>query len=295
MALCTAFFCECAEYAYESDGFLGENGRMGDEESREAEANTYTFGDNLRASARLRRLAEIYEPESRELLSRSGINAPRLAVDLGCGPGWSTRLLQDALKPDRTVGLDASAVFVEEARARHGADLEFELHDIVSVPFPVDAPNVMFCRFLLTHLRSLREVLAAWAGVAAPGGLLVVHETESLEASHPALRLYYRLVEQLQRYHGQALYVGAVLESGFAGSGWRLVDNQRRLLEKPAGDMAELHLANLRTWRDDEYAQRAFDSQEIAALERSLERIATGHEDGGIVANVARQIIAQRR
>jgi hypothetical protein len=60
---------------------------MGNEEPREAAANKYTFGDNLRASARLRRLAEMYEPESRELLRRSGIRAPRLAVDLvsvGC-------------------------------------------------------------------------------------------------------------------------------------------------------------------------------------------------------------------
>ena len=48
---------------------------MGEGESQEAAANKYTFGDNLRASARLRRLAEMYEPDSRELLRRSGINA----------------------------------------------------------------------------------------------------------------------------------------------------------------------------------------------------------------------------
>ena len=102
--------------------------------------------------------------------------------------------------------------------------------------------------------------------------MLVVHETESLDASHPALRLYYRLLEQLQRHHGQTLHVGVVLENAFAGSGWRLVESRRPLLEKPAYDMAELHLANLRTWRDDEYARRVFDSDEIAALETSLER-----------------------
>ena len=259
----------------------------------EAAANKYTFGDNRRASARLRRLAEMYEAESRELLQRSGIHMPRLAVDLGCGPGWSTRLLQDALKPRRTVGLDASPIFVEEARTRH-ADLEFQVHDIVGVPFPIDNPDVLFCRFLLTHLRSLGEVLAAWAGIAAPGGWLVVHETESMEASHPALCLYYRLLEQLQRHHGQTLEVGSVLENGFAGSGWRVVESRRRLLERPAGDMAELHLANLRTWRDDEYARRAFEAGEIAALETSLERIASGRENGGVVVNAARQIIAQR-
>ncbi len=124
----------------------------------------------------------------------------------------------------------------------------------------------------------------------------MVHETESLRRAQSIrrCRLYYRLVEQLQRHHGQTLHVGAVLETGFTGSGWRLVENQRRLLEKPAADMAELHLANLRTWREDEYAQRAFDSREIAALEKSLERITSGREDGGIVVNAVRQIIAQR-
>jgi trans-aconitate methyltransferase len=60
---------------------------MGEPESRETSANQYTFGDNRRASARLRRLAQMYEPESRDLLRRSGIRAPWLAVDLGCGPG----------------------------------------------------------------------------------------------------------------------------------------------------------------------------------------------------------------
>jgi SAM-dependent methyltransferase len=198
------------------------------------------------------------------------------------------------LKPGRTVGLDASPIFLEEARSRHGAGLELKVHDITSVPFPVDSPNVLFCRFLLTHLRSLGKVLAAWEGIAAPGGWLVIHETESLDSSHPALCLYYRLLAQLQRHHGQTLHVGAVLDSELAGSGWRVVESQRRLLEKPAADMAELHLANLRTWRDDEYARQAFDSDELAVLETSLERIASGREDGGVVANAARQIVARR-
>ena len=256
--------------------------------------NEYPFGDNSRASARLRRLAEMYEPESRALLQRSGMSAPRLAVDLGCGPGWSTRLLQNVLKPGRTVGLDASAAYIEEAKARHGASLEFEVHDIAHAPFPVHAPDFLFSRFLLTHLRSLKEVLATWAGVAAPGAWLVSHETESLEAKHPALGDYYRMLDELQRHHGQILHVGALLEGFFSESGWRVVESQRVLLEKPARHMAGLHLANLRTWRIDEYAQRAFATSTVVALEASLERIASDREPGGIVINAARQIIARR-
>lgn len=255
--------------------------------------NTYTFGDSDQAGARLRRLAELYEPETRELLQRNIVGAPRLAVDLGCGPGWSTRLLQDVLNADRTIGLDVSERYIADARRNHSPDLEFHVHDIVRAPFPVPAPDILFCRFLLTHLSSLGEVLSTWASIAAPDSLLFIHETESLETDHPVLRRYYELVAQLQQHYGQTLHVGSVLEACFENSEWRLVESKRRILEKPAEKIAELFLANLRTWRHDEYARQSFDLNEIDALDASLARIVNGSENGGVVLNGARQIIAQ--
>jgi trans-aconitate 2-methyltransferase len=258
-------------------------------------ATNYTFGDNDQASARLRRLAELYEPETRELLQQCGARSPQLAVDLGCGPGWSTRLLRDVLDAERTVGLDASERYVAEARGNNGdARVEFEVHDVVRVPFPVVAPNVMLCRFLLTHLRAPGEVLTNWASVAAQGGLLIVHETEALETEHPFLRRYYELVARLQERYGQTLRVGAVLEGCFADTGWRLMESRRRVVERPARSLAELHLANLRTWRHDEFACQSFDPGEIDLIEGSLEKIVHGVEDAGVVVNAARQIIARR-
>jgi SAM-dependent methyltransferase len=236
----------------------------------------------------------MYEPETRELLERSGVRDPPLAVDLGCGPGWSTRLLSGVLNPSRTVGLDSSPAFIAEAREKQGPGLEFEPHDVVRVPFPIPAPDVMFCRFLLTHLRSLPQVLAIWAEAAAPGGWLIVHETETLETNHPALQRYYELLAQLQRHHGQTLAVGAILEGCLAGTGWRLIESERRLIEKPACQMAELHLANLRTWRQDEYAWQTFDHCEIDALEVSVETLVHGGDNRSVVFNGARQILARR-
>jgi SAM-dependent methyltransferase len=253
----------------------------------------YTFGDNDRAAARLVRLAEIYEPVTRELLGRSGPRRAGLAVDLGCGAGWSTRLLRDVLGPVRTVGLDASERFVAAARRRHGPELEFEVHDVTSAPFPVGAPDLLLCRFLLTHLRTTGDVLAAWAAAASPGAQLLVHETESLSAGHPALRRYYELVARLQGHYGQALDVGARLDAAFARSAWRVVDSRAIQLEIPAARMGELHLANLRTWREDEYARRSFDRTEMDELEATLERIVAGSEPAGVVSNVVRQIVAE--
>lgn len=255
----------------------------------------YTFGDTNEATERLRRLAELYEPETRELLQRGDVRTPPLAIDLGCGPGWSTRLLQETLNPRRTIGFDISERYVAEARRLQNSNLEFQVHDITRAPFPVAAPNVLFCRFLLTHLSALDEVLKTWATISAPRSLLFVHETESLNTDHPILRRYYELVAQLQHRYGQTLLVGSLVEGCLKESGWRVVESRRLDLQKPISKMAQLHLPNLRTWRHDDYARRAFDDEEIDLLETSLREIAEGSLNEPTVINGARQIIAQRQ
>ena len=77
-----------------------------DENTWQAMTKTnYTFGDSDKASLRLRNLANLYEPGTRSLLKRSEVDRPRLAIDLGCGPGWSTGLIREILNPQQTVGL----------------------------------------------------------------------------------------------------------------------------------------------------------------------------------------------
>jgi trans-aconitate 2-methyltransferase len=255
----------------------------------------YTFGDNDEASRRLRRLAEVYETETRALLEQVADKerSPRLAVDLGCGPGWSTQLLDAVLQPHRTVGLDASERYVSEARANHPR-LEFFRHDILQTPFPVERPDLLLCRFLLTHLSSPQQAFQIWATQSAPRALLLVHETERLESTDPALCRYYELVDQLQQHHGQALNVGALLDTSFAETGWRIRRSESMVLKKTAREMAQLHLPNLRTWGRNEYASKTFDRRELDDLEVALDRIASGAAEAGIVHNTARQIIAER-
>jgi trans-aconitate 2-methyltransferase len=258
-------------------------------------ARNYTFGDTDEASVRLRRLAVLYEPETRELLLRGRtLVAPRgTAIDLGCGPGWSTQLLRDVLRPGRTIGMDASERFIEQARQNHGADIEFRVEDAVRGAFPA-RPDALLCRFLLTHLANAGDVLTAWAGAAAPGAILFIHETESLETDNATLDRYYELVALLQEHYGQTLYVGGLLEAFVRQAGWEIIESERLKLEKPAQKMAELHLANLRTWKSNDFARRTFDAREIEGLEASLARIACGEEEAGVVVNAARQIIARR-
>jgi trans-aconitate methyltransferase len=93
----------------------------------------YTFGDSQEASRRLRRLGEVYEPETRDLLNAvRSVYCDRsfeLGLDLGCGPGWSTHLIEATLNPKRLVGLEASEAYVVEARSNQ-PQLEFIQHDV---------------------------------------------------------------------------------------------------------------------------------------------------------------------
>lgn len=258
----------------------------------------YTFGDNDEASRRLRRLAEIYEPETRDLLKAAralrGGQHFQLALDLGCGPGWSTQLLAATSNSKRTVGVEASERYVAEARSNH-PQLEFMHHDILQTPFPVEAPDLLFCRFLLAHLRSPRSALQLWAQIAQTKAMLVVHETEALHSENATLCRYYELVDEMQRHYGQDLNVGASLAAAFAESEWAVVQSECVILEKSSSDMAQLHLPNLRTWSKNQFAAQAFDRAEVNKLERELDAIAAGRKDAGIVHNTARQVIAERR
>ena len=256
---------------------------------------SYTFGDSIEASLRLRRLAEVYEPETRDLLN--AVRSDRstrfeLALDLGCGPGWSTRLIEVMLSPKRIIGLEGSEAYVAEARSNH-PQLEFLRHDVLKTPFPVDNADFIFCRFLLTHLPSTRVAFESWAHAARSGAILAIHETQALHSTDPALSRHYEMVAQMQRHYGQELNVGALLDDALAGTKWCLVRSQSVVLEKSARDMAQLHVANLRTWGSNNFAVQAFNKHELDQLESELDSIASGSKEAGVVYNTAKQIIAQ--
>jgi SAM-dependent methyltransferase len=258
----------------------------------------YTFGDNQEASRRLRRLAEVYEPETRDLLnvvqSVCHDRSFELVLDLGCGPGWSTHLIEAILNPKRIVGLEASEAYVAEARSNQ-PQLEFIQHDVLTIPFPVDNADFIFCRFLLTHLPSPRAAIESWAHEARPGAILAILETEALHSTHPAFSRYYEMVAQMQKHYGQELNVGALLDDALTGTSWCPIRSEIVALEKSARDMAQLHVTNLRTWGSNDFAVQAFDKCEMDQLESDLGSIASGSKEAGAVYNTTRRIIAQRK
>jgi len=214
----------------------------------------YAFGDNEIARRRLTLLAEVFSPSSRSFLLEHAPGRVRVAVDLGCGPGATTRLVAEATGADRTVGLDFSASFLAVARAQHAPPgMEFVEHDVTRAPFPAaaTAPDVVFARFLLTHLPDMAGALSTWLAQLPPLGVLVLEETEAIQTGNPVFRGYLALAQRLLTTRGAVLYPGAALAELAASSPARVLTSRICHLDVSVNRAAELFALNLAVWRSD--------------------------------------------
>jgi SAM-dependent methyltransferase len=163
---------------------------------------------------------------------------------------------------------------VRRARAYEVPGIAFVEHDVTNVPLPVALADLVFVRYLLTHLSDPAGALRGWAPALRAGGRIIVQETAALRSGEPALARYYDLVGDLQRHHGQDLTIGARLRELAVAAGLRVVHHALRTYRPSARAMARLHALNLRTWRDDPYACAAFDAAELDDLDERPTRLA---------------------
>jgi len=239
----------------------------------EAAGSRYTFGDSEPAAVRLRLLSEVLAASSSALLG-AGVGArPGLAVDLGCGPGYSTALVAAASDARHTVGLDRSATFVSAAAARFPA-LRFARHDVTQLPFPTPVPDLVFARLVLAHLPDPAAQVGRWAGGLAVGGRLLVEETEWIEAADPVLADYETRVRAVVAHQGAPTTAGPLLADLADGRGIRLLDNRVRVVSVPVATAARIYELNLASWRHDPYAAEHYAPDELDGLAAGLRDLA---------------------
>lgn len=150
----------------------------------------YTYGDSELAGDRLAVVAELFGPASETFLRAAAPVSPALAVDLGCGPGHTTRLVHTATGARRTIGLDRSPAFVAAASATATPEVSFLVHDATAMPLPVETPDLIYARLLLAHLPEHGSIVQAWCGAAAPKGRILLDEVEAVGTDDPVFRTY---------------------------------------------------------------------------------------------------------
>lgn len=259
---------------------------------RQPSGTDYKFGDSDIAAQRLSTVAETFAESSRSFLSRCVPGPVRLAVDLGCGPGHSTRLVAQAVRAERVVGLDRSVTFLARAEAGDGLHVDYHQHDVTTTPLPVARPDLLYARLLLTHLRDTASVVGRWVEALAPNGRLLLDEVNSVETEHPVAMDYQRVVEALLQGNGQRLDVGRVLSTMPDPPGVILREDHLADVRPTSRQVGRMFALNLRVWSSDQFLVEEFGSEWLGRLQERLDLAASGMMELPVIWTMRQMVLA---
>jgi 2-polyprenyl-3-methyl-5-hydroxy-6-metoxy-1,4-benzoquinol methylase len=137
---------------------------------------------------RLSRQSDLYEPFTRRLLARAGIQPRMRVLDVGCGPGDVSFLLSELVGAEGSVvGVERDEQALEAARTRAGesglVNVEFvcdDFRDVQLVGGPFDA---LVGRFVLMYQADPADAVSSAAHHIRPGGVVVFAEMNLLMGS----------------------------------------------------------------------------------------------------------------
>jgi len=254
----------------------------------------YLFGDTDLAARRLKVLAGAFAPSSKAFLGEAADCRPRVAADLGCGPGYTTHLLADALECEQAVGLDNSEHFIRLAEQRATDKVSFRLHDVTGAPFPIGPCDLIYVRFLLTHQPDPATLIARWASQLSAGGRLLLEEVDSIHIKVGVFAEYIEIVETMLADAGRDLYVGPRLDAMPTPDG--LVRHWSRVAHVPVTDnvAAKMFSMNIRTWKHNAFVRKNYPPASIRKLEKNLTDLAARPTNETGIEWRLRQLVYER-
>lgn len=238
----------------------------------------YIIRGGVEGRERLRILSRVMHQSTSALLDQLGIAGELVCLDVGCGGGDVTQELARRVAPKgMAIGADIDATKIEIAR-REAAELginniEFRLLDIREQQ-PAPRFDLVYARFLLTHLPNPVDAVDAIYAALKPGGLAVI---EDIDASgcfvFPASRAFWRFHElycTAVRKRGGDPNIGPRLpmllkDAGFAKVNFSVV--QPMALEGEAKLLNPLTMENI---ADAAVEAKLTSHTEIAALVEEL-------------------------
>ncbi len=191
---------------------------------------TYTIDGGLAGKTRLNVIAEAMRPATTAVLAAAGVSEGARCLDVGCGGGHVTRELARLVGPaGSVVGIDLDAQILELARADADAEglpnVEYRLgaaEELEGGPY-----DVVYARFVLSHVGEPAAVVEAMTRVASAGGLVIVEDIDySASFCHPAdaaFRRYVEIYQETVRRRGGDSGIGPALPALLRSAGLRSI------------------------------------------------------------------------
>ncbi len=164
----------------------------------------YVISGGKEGKERLKLLSQVLQPTTSQLLKTAGIRKGMTCLDLGCGGGFVTCLMASLVGSEgRAIGIDADAAILalarEDAEAEGLANVEFR-HADASICQEEDAHDLVYARFLLTHMSEPEKCLDAMVKACKPNGLIVVEDIEFAGSfCYPHCAAYQRFTDLYQQ------------------------------------------------------------------------------------------------
>jgi SAM-dependent methyltransferase len=172
-------------------------------------------------------VTDVMGSSTRALLAKVAVPPGAACLDVGCGGGDVTFDLANLVGPrGRVLGVDIDATQIEQARReaheRNLQNVQFATCDVTK--WQPDEPfDVIYLRFLLTHLRDPSALLASLSGHLRAGGVMIVEDIDYRgHFAEPACRALDRSVDlyvRAARNRGGDPYIGPRLPALLRATG----------------------------------------------------------------------------
>lgn len=207
----------------------------------------YLIRGGLEGRERLRVLGRVMRPTTMALLERAGVSAGMHCLDVGCGGGdVSFDLASLVGLTGHVVGMDVDptkiALAREDAAQVAVTNVEFRVGDLAQ-GLGDSEYDVVYARFVLTHLADPEGAVAAMRRALRPGGRLVVEDIDFrgsfCDPENAAFERYEEIYEESARRNGGDPWIALRLPAMLAAAGLERVQPN---VVQPAGLVGEVKL-----------------------------------------------------
>ncbi len=249
----------------------------------------YLIRGGLEGRERLGVLGRAMQPTTLALLERAGVGPGQHCLDVGCGGGDVSRDLARLVGPSGSVvGIDLDPTKVELARAESGGttNLEFRVADVTG-GLGDAAYDVVYTRFVLTHLRDPAAAVRHLYDALRPGGRLIVEDVDFrgsfCEPTVDEFERYEEIYSETARRNGGDPDIGLRVPSMLVAAGFAHV---RPHVVQPAGLEGEVKLLPALTLENIRAMAVRYDVSTDDEVDRLVARLHdVAHDPGTYVGN----------
>jgi trans-aconitate 2-methyltransferase len=251
----------------------------------------YTFGTGETAIERLERIAGFFNPLAAEFLRKHINRDIETALDLGCGPGFTTDMLYRTLKCKKVYGFDNSKEMLDYAKKRFNRCI-FVFHDVTDLPFPIK-PDIIYARFLLSHIKHAVDLVNKWINELKKDGYLFIEEVEDIDTNIEAFKKYLHINRGLVASEGATLYVGKILSAGDYDA--EVIYNEKIYLPVSNSTAASWFYPNtVSIWEKENYVLKNFSREEKKHISNELLRILKENKDSSNITWYMRRFLLRK-